>query len=63
MFDIQHSHLTLEKFDKIVDIILKYRSVYATTKFDVGKTKVKLNLPMKKMQSSKSRESAKNQFT
>ena len=41
-------HLTQEKFDKIVDIILKYRNVYATTKFDVGKTKVKLNLPMKK---------------
>ena len=27
---------------------MKYRSVYATTNFDVGKTKVKLNLPMKK---------------
>ena len=48
MFDFQHSHLTQEQFDKIVDIILKYRNVYATTKFDVGKTKVKLNLPMKK---------------
>ena len=48
MFDYQHSHLTQEHFDKIVDIILKYRIVYATTKFDVGKTKVKLNLPMKK---------------
>ena len=48
MVDFQHSHLTHEQFDKIVDIILKYRNVYATTKFDVGKTKVKLNLPMKK---------------
>ena len=48
MFDFQHSHPTQEQFDKIVDIILKYRNVYATTKFDVGKTKVKLNLPMKK---------------
>ena len=48
MFDFQHSHLTQEHFDKIVDIILQYRNVYATTKFDVGKTKVKLNLPMKK---------------
>ena len=48
MFDFQHSHPIQEQFDKIVDIILKYRNVYATTKFDVGKTKVKLNLPMKK---------------
>ena len=48
MFDFQHSHLTKDQFDKIVDIILKYRNVYATTKFDVGKTKVKLYLPMKK---------------
>ena len=63
MFDFQHSHLTKEQFDKIVDIILKYRNVYATTKFDVGKTKIKLNLPIKKMQSSKSRESAEYQFT
>ena len=48
MFDFQHSQLTQEQLDKIVEIILKYRNVYATTKFDVGKTKVKLNLPMKK---------------
>ena len=48
MFDFQHSHLTQEQFDKIKDIIFKYRNVYATTKFEVGKTKVKLNLPMKK---------------
>ena len=48
MFDFQHSHLTQGQFDKEVEIILKYRNVYATTKFDVGKTKVKLNLPMKK---------------
>ena len=48
MFDFQHSHLTQEEFEKIVTIILEYKQVYATTKFDVGKTKVKLNLPMKK---------------
>ena len=47
-FDFQHSHLTQEEFEKIVTIILEYKQVYATTKFDVGKTKVKLNLPMKK---------------
>ena len=48
MFDFQHSHLTQEEFEKIVTIILEYKQVYATTKFDVGKTKIKLNLPMKK---------------
>ena len=48
MFDLQHSHLTQEEFEKIVTIILEYKQVYATIKFDVGKTKVKLNLPMKK---------------
>ena len=48
MFDFQHSHLTQEEFEKIVTIILEYKEVYATTKFDVGKTKVKLNLRMKK---------------
>ena len=47
MFDFQHSHLTQEEFEKVVTIILYYKQVYATTKFDVGKTKVKLNLPMK----------------
>ena len=48
MFDFQHSHLTQEEFEEVITIILTYKQVYATTKFDVGKTKVKLNLPMKK---------------
>ena len=48
MFDFHHSHLTQNEFEKVVTIILDYRQVYATTKFDVGKTKVKLNLPIKK---------------
>ena len=48
MFDFQHSHLTQEQFEKVVSIILNYKQVYARTKFDVGKTKEKLNLPMKK---------------
>ena len=47
MFDFQHSHLTQEEFEKVVTIILHYKREYATTKFDVGKTKVRLNLPMK----------------
>ena len=63
MFDFQHSHLTQEQFDKIRDIILKYRNVYATTKFDVGKTKVKFNLPMKKDAIFKKQRITKCQFT
>ena len=47
MFDFQHSHLTKEEFEKVVTIILHYKQLYATTNIDVGKTKVKLNLPMK----------------
>ena len=44
MFDFQHSHLTQEEFEKVVTIILEYKQVYATTKFDVGKTKGKIEL-------------------
>ena len=42
MFDFQHSHLTQEEFEKVVTIILQYKQVYATTKFDVGKNKSKI---------------------
>ena len=48
MFDFQHSYSTQQEFEKVVSIILEYKQIYATTKFDVGKTKVKLTLPMKK---------------
>ena len=48
VFDFQHSYLTQEEFEKVITIRLTYKQVYTTTKFDVGKTKVKLNLPMKK---------------
>ena len=48
MFDFQHSYLKQEEFEKVVSIVSEYKQVYATTIFDVGKTKVKMNLPMKK---------------
>ena len=48
IFDLQHLHLTQYKFERVVTIILTYKQVYTTTKFDVGKTKIKLNIPMKK---------------
>ena len=48
MFNFQHSYLTQIEFEKVIKIILTYKQIYATTKIDVGKTNVKLNLPMKK---------------
>ena len=63
MFDFQHSHLTQEEFEEVVTIILTYKQFYATTKFDVGKTKVKLNLPTKKDAILKNKESVKYQYT
>ena len=52
MFDFQHSHLTQKGFEKIVTIILEYKQVYATTKFDVGKTKKDIIAPVNKEQLS-----------
>ena len=48
MCDFQRSHLIQIQFENVIEISLKYRNIYATTKFDVGKAKVKLSLPMKK---------------
>ena len=39
MFDFQHSHLTQEEFGEVVIIVITYKQVYATTKFDVEKRK------------------------
>ena len=63
MFDFQHSHLTQEEFEEVVTIILSYKQVYATTKCDVGKTKGKLNLAMKKYAVFKKKESLMYQYT
>ena len=61
MFNFQHSYL-MQEFEKAITIILTYKQVYATTKFDVGKTKVKLNLPMKKDAIFRNKESVKYQY-
>ena len=47
MFNFQHSHLTQNEFEKLADLLLKYPKVYATSKFDVGKIKSPLHLPLK----------------
>ena len=37
MFNFQHSQITQTEFEKLVNLFLKCPTVYATSKFDVGK--------------------------
>ena len=47
MFHFQHSQITQNEFDKLAQQLIKYSSVYATSKFDVGKVSSSLHLPLK----------------
>ena len=47
MFNFQHSQLTQNEFEKLADLLLRYPTVYATSKFDVGKKISPLHLPLK----------------
>ena len=47
MFNFQHSQITQDEFEKIAKQLIKYSSVYATSKFDVGKISSSLHLPLK----------------
>ena len=47
MFKFQHSQIIQNEFDKLAKQLLKYSSVYATSKFDVGKVNSSLHLPLK----------------
>ena len=47
MFNFEHSQITQNEFDKLAKLLLKYPTVYATSKFDVGKVSSSLNLPLK----------------
>ena len=47
MFNFEHSQITQKEFDKLAKQLLKYSTVYATSKFDVGKISSSLNLPLK----------------
>ena len=48
MFNFQHSQITQNEFDKLAQQLLKYSSVYPTSKFDVGKVSSSLHLPLKR---------------
>ena len=47
MFFFQHSQITQDEIDKLVKQLIKYSTVYATSKFDVGKISSSLHLPLK----------------
>ena len=47
MFNFQHSQITQKEFDKLAELLLKFPTVYATSKFDVGKISSPLHLPLK----------------
>ena len=47
MFNFQHSQITQNEFDKLAKQLIKYSSVYATSKFDVGKVSSSPYLPLK----------------
>ena len=46
-FNFQHSQITQNDFDKLAELLLKYPTVYAASKFDVGKVNSLLHLPLK----------------
>ena len=47
MFNFQHSQTTQNEFEKLADLLLRYPTVYAASKFDVGKINALLHLPLK----------------
>ena len=47
MSNFQHPQITQKEFEHLFDLLLKYSKVYATSKFDVGKTNSPLHLPLK----------------
>ena len=47
MFNFQHSQITQNELDKLTKQLLKHSTVFATSKFDVGKISSSLHLPLK----------------
>ena len=47
MFNFEHTKLTQTQFEELAQLLIQFRKRYATSKFDVGKIKVELNLPLK----------------
>ena len=47
MFNFEHIKLNQKQFDQLAKLLLHYKPCYASSKFDAGKIKVELNLPLK----------------
>ena len=47
MFNFQHTQVTQNEIYKLGELLLKYPTVYATSKFYVGKISSLLHLPLK----------------
>ena len=47
MFNFHYSQITQNEFDKLAKLLFKYPTVYATSKFDVGKISSPLYLSLK----------------
>ena len=47
MFNFEHSQITQKDFDKLAKLLLKFPTIYATSKFDIGKFSSPLILPLK----------------
>ena len=47
MCNFEHSQITQKEFDKLDELFLKFPTIYATSKIDVGKSSSPLHLPLK----------------
>ena len=47
MFNIEHTKLTQPQFEELAELLIQFKQCYATSKIDIGKVKVQLNLPLK----------------
>ena len=47
MFNFEHTKTTQLEFEQLAQVLTLFKHCYATSKFDVGKIIVELNLPLK----------------
>ena len=47
MFNFEHTKLTQTQFERLAELLIQFQKCFATSKFDVGKIKVELYLPLK----------------
>ena len=62
MFDWKKFSLDDKYFQKLCKILIHFKGCYGTSKFDVGKAKIQLHLPLKKMPNLENKEHLKSQF-